>query len=338
MNADTQKRPGVLYAATIEGAELPIIDVTHPAFTVDDSAEAVDALRHSYAASEGQWRPHLVNRVLMRLFARKSLLLRGLVEPGAPFLSGLNTYVMKLGEENLVSPFDSDLDRKIAASPPARALRVRLQQTARLLADALEPELAQAPDKSLDLVNIGGGPAIDSINALLLLKQRSAGILRQRIAIHIFDLDSSGPAFGQRALDRLMASGAPLEGTNIQLRHVLYNWKDAAPLCALMQRLQKEDEIVAVSSEGALFEYGNDEAVIANLEALHCDGALKAVVGSVTRADDLTKKMHSQGTIRLVHRGLDCFAQLARQAGFEIVRSEPALTSDQVLMRSGMPG
>jgi hypothetical protein len=48
--------------------------------------------------------------------------------------------------------------------------------------------------------------------------------------------------------------------------------------------------------------------------------------------------MHSQGAIRLVYRGLDCFAQLARQAGFEIIRSEPALTSDQVLMRPEMPG
>jgi hypothetical protein len=44
-----------------------------------------------------------------------------------------------------------------------------MQQIARLLAEALLAPLADAPDAPLHLVNIAGGPALDSINALIML-------------------------------------------------------------------------------------------------------------------------------------------------------------------------
>lgn len=333
VNENLQKS-GIFYATTVEGAQLPIIDVTHTVFTVDDSPQAVEALRKLYIASESRWRPNFVGRFFMRLFAKKSLLLRSLVQPDAPFLSGLSTYVMKLGDENLVPPFNTELDRKVAASPPARAIRIRLQQTARMLADALEPEFGKAPGSPLDLINIGGGPAIDSVNALLLLQQRSPQLLLRPIVIHIFDLDTAGPAFGQQALAQLMTPGAPLSGLDLQISRASYNWNDAAPLRALVQQLRERQGIIAASSEGALFEYGNDGAVVANLKALREGGeALKVIAGSVTRSDDLTRKMYAHGAIKLVHRGLDRFADLAKQGGFDLVHSEPALTSDQVLLR-----
>ena len=70
--------------------------------------------------------------------------------------------------------------------------------------------------------------------------------------------------------------------------------------------------MIAASSEGALFEYGSDEAIVANLAALRA--------GAETQ-------------FRLIPRGLTGFAPLATRAGFAIAKAEPAWLSDQVLLR-----
>jgi hypothetical protein len=45
------RRPGVAYAPAPDGHDLPVIDVTNPAFRVDSSAEGVAALRRAHFAS-----------------------------------------------------------------------------------------------------------------------------------------------------------------------------------------------------------------------------------------------------------------------------------------------
>ena len=57
------------------------------------------------------------------------------------FLGGVETYLFKLGPENLGSMFAHSFDRKVAASIPAVSMRLRLQDMARLMADALLPAL-----------------------------------------------------------------------------------------------------------------------------------------------------------------------------------------------------
>jgi hypothetical protein len=37
--SERNKRPGVCYALTDDGIELPVIDLTHPAFTVPDQPQ-----------------------------------------------------------------------------------------------------------------------------------------------------------------------------------------------------------------------------------------------------------------------------------------------------------
>jgi hypothetical protein len=92
--------------------------------------------------------------------------------------------------------------------------------------------------------------------------------------------------------------------------------------------------IVAASSEGALFEYGSDDAVVANLTALHAGGSgARIVAGSVTPDDESRRRLMAQSGIRLVPRGLAGFAPLAARAGFAIERSENAGLSEQVLLR-----
>jgi hypothetical protein len=59
--------------------------------------------------------------------------------------------------------------------------------------------------------------------------------------------------------------GGPLHGLEIQFHHHAYDWNHTAPLARLLTDLATPGAIVAASSEGGLFEYGADDAIIANL-------------------------------------------------------------------------
>lgn len=193
---------------------------------------------------------------------------------------------------------------------------------ATLLADGLAPQLAAAaPALPLVLINIAGGPAIDSMNALILLRQRDPNLLRRRIVIHVLDQDDAGPFFGGNALAALMQHGAPLTGLDIAFRHEHYDWNAPASLEALLRDLGASGTIVAASSEGGLFEYGSDEAIVANLTALRA-GHVCAVTGSVTSDDERRRRVMTASRFRLIPRGLNGFAPLAKRGGFRIARSE----------------
>ncbi|MEA2996023.1 MAG: hypothetical protein QOG74_1572, partial [Alphaproteobacteria bacterium] len=126
-------------AKTREGYDLPVIDVTNPRFAVPEGPGAARALHNAFLASEWRRRfiPPFIMRLMLRSAARKSRLMRALFATDAGFLDGLSTYVMKLGPDNLMPPYDGPVDRRLAASPHVGLLRLRMQQTARLLADGL---------------------------------------------------------------------------------------------------------------------------------------------------------------------------------------------------------
>src|SRR5262249_2609699 len=155
--------------------------------------------------------------------------------------------------DHLPPGFDGPVDRKVAAAPHMALVRLRMQQIARLLAEALVAPLADAPDARLDLVNIAGGPALDSINALIMLARAHAGLIRRPIAIHVFDAQPDGLIFGARALLALTAPGGPLEGREIEFQHHAYDWNDTAPLARLLAGLAARGAVIAASSEGGLF-------------------------------------------------------------------------------------
>ena len=92
--------------------------------------------------------------------------------------------------------------------------------------------------------------------------------------------------------------------------------------------------MIAASSEGALFEYGSDDAIVANLAALRAGGVgARLVAGSVTRDDETRRQMIAETQFKLIPRGIAGFAPLATRAGFAIAKVEPAWLSDQVLLR-----
>ncbi|HXD44175.1 MAG TPA: hypothetical protein VN655_03490 [Pseudolabrys sp.] len=322
----------LLRALTRDGLSLPVLDVTDPRFTVADDADSLARL-FAQAADETRSQrrlPAFIMRFLLRRAARHSLILRALFTGDASFLDGIATYVMKLGAENLPPPYDGDTDRRVAASAHLKLLRLRTQQVATLLADALAPELAKAPGTPLHLVNIAGGPAIDSMNALILLRQRGVD-LKRPVVVHVLDGDDAGPFFGANALAALMADGAPLAGLDVTFRQRHYDWNNATALAALVREVNASGAIVAASSEGGLFEYGGDEAIVTNLAALRAAN-VKAVAGSVTSADEAHRRNIATSRFKLYPRGLAGFAPLGERAGWRIARSEPARVSDQVLM------
>jgi hypothetical protein len=327
-------RRAVVYATTADGLRLPVIDVTHPAFAIADDPASLAARREAFLAWDRRNRriPTVVSRLLMRLAARRSRLIRRIVAPDRDYLDSITTYILKLGADHLPPGFDTPVDRRLAAAPHVTLVRLRMQQIARLLAESLVAPLAGAPDAPLHLVNIAGGPALDSINALIMLARTHATLLHRPIAIHVLDAHEDGPAFGARALLALAAPGGPLHGLAIQFAHHAYDWNDPVPLAHLLAGLAARGAIIAVSSEGGLFEYGTDDAVVANLAALARAG-VPIVAGSVTSASDVRRRMMAQTRFRFFARGLEGFAPLAARGGYAIAASRTAVVSEQVLLR-----
>jgi hypothetical protein len=263
------------------------------------------------------------------------VLARGIGGAKQTFLGGMETYLLKLGPENLGSAYAKPMDRRIAASLPVLGVRLRLQDMARLLADALGPLLAaSAPGAPVRLLNIAGGPASDSLNALILLRREQPRALDGRhVQIDVLDRDRDGPAFGQGALAALAAVGAPLHGLDAVLRHVPYDWTDPAGLRPVLDDARAAGAAAVGSSEGGLFEYGTDDDILANLACLR-DAAPAgfAMAGSVTRADEPTRRLRQTSTPGTRPRGLDAFRALSARGGWQVARVIERPFSDQVLL------
>ncbi len=336
-HSSLHRNDDIIYAGTREGFDLPVIDVANPRFAVPDDPATIRRLHDAFAADERKRRriPKFIMRIMLRMAARKSRLVRALLNSDAGFLDWMSTYVMKLGADNLVAPYDSPIDRRLAASPHILLVRLRMQQIAHLLAEGIADDLAAArAGASLSLINIGGGPALDSINALILLRRARPDQLNRRVLIEVLDSSRDGPFFGANALAALKADGGPLEGLDVGMRHHDYDWNQPAMLESLVARLISAGAVVAASTEGALFEYGSDQAIVANLKALHADGTgVRLIAGSVTCADETRRQIIAETRFKLVPRRIAGFAPLAAQAGFRIIKSESALLSEQVLLR-----
>jgi len=305
----------IYYATTADGARLPIVDVTHPAFTVTVTDDELAALSDGYVLG-GRQRSAVPPQVVEAL--QRSQLGRGLCAASGTYLSGIATYLLKLGPDNLPDGAE-EIDRRIAASFPALMTRLRLQDMTQLLADGLTPTLRDARDRPLALVNLAAGVAADGWNALIML--RGAGVLEQRsVSIVAFDREEAGSTFARCALETLGAQGAPLAGVNVAFRHAQYDWSDGDQLRSLLQDLPGA-ALCAVSSEGGLFEYASDDAVVANLRALHEGTASETiVVGSATREGNLTRASQAATGIPTRPRTLDAFAAIARHGGWIIGR------------------
>jgi len=336
---ELHKKPGVHYALTTDGLELPIVDVTHPAFAVSPTDAEQAQMVAAFLAQEMPFAklPPALRRGLLWFFLRGSVLARGIRGSQGTFLGGMNTYLLKLGPDNLGAAYAKPIDRRIAAALPALAIRWRLNDMARLLAERLAAPLDARAKAPLRFVNIAGGPAMDSLNALLLLaRDRPALLAARAVTIDVLDGDRNGPTFGARALAALAAPGAPLHAVDVQLVHVPYDWNDTRPLRRVLDDARAAGAVAVGSSEGGLFEYGSDDAILANLttarEAAPPDFAM---TGSVTRADRPIQRMRETSQPATRPRGLEVFRALVARAGWRVERAIERPFSDQVVLVPG---
>ena len=277
---------------TDDGLELPVVDVTHEAFSHHPGAAEFDTIADATFRAFDRWQrmPAPVRWML----SRNSVTLRHLEAAQGGFVSGTATYLFKLGPENL-GRYASRVDRHLNAALTPVCVRLRLRAVARLLADALAAPLATRRGP-LWLANIGGGTGIDSLNALIVLEKKHPDLVRGRpVTVVVLDCDDAGPRFGAQALAALTAEGGPLSSLDARFHHVLYDWSDVRVLSDTLAAVDAE-AVLACSSEGGLFEYGRDEDIVSNLRVLREGGPADAVVvGSLLLDGPIPARIRANG-------------------------------------------
>src|SRR5215831_12750313 len=200
---------------------LPVVDVTNPSFAISPSADEMAAMTAQYIKESTQSQDVSPE---IRMALSRSRIGSGLMAARGTFLSGLSTYLLKLGPDNLPDEFHP-IDRRIAASFPSVTARLRLQDMAELVSGGISQTLAADANRSLHLINIAGGPSADSWNTLIKLRRSGTAFGGRTLNVTVLDVDEQGPAFGERVFEALRAQDAPLTGVAIHFKHRRYNWE-----------------------------------------------------------------------------------------------------------------
>jgi hypothetical protein len=332
MILEKNKKPGVCYALTADGVELPVIDITHPAFAEKASQQELAVLSEDFLHFQK------FPAFFRRFFSRRSLVMRGMDAASGAFLGGMTTYLGKLGPTMLGRGYAGLIDRKVAGGIGSVSFRLRLQDMARLIADELAPVLAAKRERTIHLLNIGGGPAMDSLNALLLIqKEHPPWLNGRRISIHVLDLDGTGPSFGSRSVAVLLAEGAPLHGLEITFEHIVYDWSHVADLEKIVGGINATDVLIG-SSEGGLFEYGPNEIIAENLKVIRASTPADFVlVGSILRDEPIPRLLQATSKMSVRTFTLGDFSTLIGSAGWVINRTSESNPLYQVVSLKKIP-
>src|SRR6266849_2693998 len=84
----------ILYATTDEGRDLPVIDVTNPVFAVSATDAELTEMSEEFVR-ESETRQQIP--APLRDALQRSMLGRGLMAASGTFLTGMMTYLLKLG-------------------------------------------------------------------------------------------------------------------------------------------------------------------------------------------------------------------------------------------------
>jgi hypothetical protein len=179
---ETRPTPGIAYAFADNGIELPVLDITHPLFlsSIDEgrldevSKASIQKMLGLGAMPDAQKRTYYEQLSKSLVFGYVFV-----SDPGANFMSGMSTYVYKLGPNLIGGGQDREFDRSASMDIGSVAIRMRIRDLCRLQADALIPQLEPSPQKNLCFINIGGGAASDStVHATVpaLAKATNAGL------------------------------------------------------------------------------------------------------------------------------------------------------------------
>lgn len=339
---ERNKQAGLSYAVSDDGLELPVIDITHPAFACEMSEAEISAVIDR--TMQGLRASSTVPPEALKELTERSILWRGTFESMGTYMSGMATYLTRLGPQNLGDGYASDVDRAFAATIMPLTFRFRLRDVARQLAWALAPALSASDDRSIEMLNIAGGAAMDSLNALLLLRRdRPDSLARRAVRIRVLDLDDAGPRFAARALASLRGPGGALSGLDITLEHRRYDWCEPEVLREVVAA-SAPGAITVGSTEGGLFDYAGDGTITANLDVLR-EAAPDdfTMVGSVVRdLGTLDARLHVTATMKnrpaIRWLGLTAFEALASQAGWTVVRTIDSTAHHVVALRKAASG
>jgi hypothetical protein len=127
LRPEDNKCPGVFYAFTCDGFELPVVDVTQPAFAVSITDTEQKTLVEKFLRDGVPMAklPKPLRELALRFLLRQSALAQG-IAPRNSFMSGMQTYLLKLGPEMLGSAYAKPIDRQIASAFPSFCVRIRL--------------------------------------------------------------------------------------------------------------------------------------------------------------------------------------------------------------------
>ena len=163
-------------------------------------------------------------------------------------------------------------------------IRMRARDISKCQAEALIPLLIKSPGKNLCFINIAGGAASDSINALFLIQEEDPVLLKNRkIEINVLDIDTFGPAFADRCITALKAPGGKFSELNISFRHIHSDWNSTEKLAELLSA--RRGWLQICSSEGGLFEYCSDEVILRNLNTLYSHSDNEIVIAGTLLHD-----------------------------------------------------
>jgi hypothetical protein len=320
----TQEKPekvdaGLCFAVTTNGVTLPVVDITNPAFVCEYSDQELATIAEK--TRRGIERSRRLPKFILRLMARRSVIMREMLQADRVFVSGMTTYLFKVGPKHFPHGFSGGLDRKMLSTIGPVACRLRLRETSRQIADTAAGLLALR-DRPLTLISIAGGAAADLFNALILLNKEHPALLAKRVVrIIVLDIDTNGPTFGARALTALTSEQGPLAGFSAAFSHVIYDWNNTSALAALLDDLDA-DSVTVGSSEGGIFEYCDDHVVESNLTVLRdATPADFAIIGSLIRDDNLLFLSQGAGAPGLRPRGLTVFKSLVENAGWVVQRT-----------------
>jgi len=314
MTVSTQ---GILYARTPHGEEIPILDITHEAFT-NYCNEAVLEKKSAAAASKIGMISHMPG--FLKTMIRKSSNTQN------SYLSGMRTLALKLGPRLMKGMKVGFTERRLVHEFSSVALRIRVRNISILQAEALRPELERHPNKQLVMVNIAGGAAGDSINSLRLLAAANKELLsKRRIEIIVLDTDTFGPEFASSSIEVLKINDPLFFGLNLSVRHIRYDWNSTQALSELLE--STKDAIHGFSSEGGLFEYGTDQAIQANLEAIaRTSNSDARIVGSIMLDPDhinpMMVEMQKVTGTSTRFLGMDGLRSIVSKSGWEIESSK----------------
>jgi len=275
------KIPKLSYAFTLNGVELPVLDTTHPLFLSSiDEVKLKEMLKKSEKTAEKT--AEKFNNMpfyIKKFLANRSFIMSELLQESGDnaFLTGLSTLMLKLGPNLIGNGRKRFLDRLSSKGIGGIVLRMRVRDISICLAKSMIPLLERSPEKKVCFINIAGGAASDSINALFLIQQENPALLNNRtIQINVLDIDTYGPSFADRCIATLKAPGNRFNDLSISFKHIHYDWNYTEKLEELLS--ERKEWLQICSSEGGLFEYCSDEVITQNLNTIYNNSADDIVI------------------------------------------------------------